>query len=96
MAAPLGFQHQREGGVAGDVDAGDVVHLDRDFEGHLALTGGGQRYAAARRAEWQAGPSEWPRPHRKRSLIVERKREAGRDDDDVEADAGGRRRPDSA
>ncbi len=34
VAAPLALQHQREGGIAADVDPGDVVHLEGDFQRH--------------------------------------------------------------
>ena len=35
MPAPLRLQHQGEGGIAGDRDLRDMVHLDRDVEGHV-------------------------------------------------------------
>ncbi len=34
VPAPLGFEHQGKRAVPGDVDAGNVVHLDRDGEAH--------------------------------------------------------------
>ncbi len=38
VAAPLRFEHQREGRVAGDLELGDVVRLDRDVERHSGLS----------------------------------------------------------
>ncbi len=38
MAAGLGFQHQREGGIAADIDPLDRVHLDGDIQGHGRLS----------------------------------------------------------
>ena len=35
MAARLRFQRQREGGIAGDIDLLDRVHLDRDGKRHV-------------------------------------------------------------
>jgi hypothetical protein len=34
VAAALTLEHQAEGRIAGDVEAGDVVHLEGDIEGH--------------------------------------------------------------
>ena len=34
MPPPLGFEQQRKARIAGDLDAADMIHLDRDGEGH--------------------------------------------------------------
>src|SRR5262245_42472522 len=37
MPAPLGFQEQRKGRVAADIDAVDRVHLTGDAKGHATM-----------------------------------------------------------
>lgn len=46
MPPPLRLQHQRESGVARYVDAGDVVHLDRDGEAAHVRSGSALRVRA--------------------------------------------------
>ena len=38
VAAVLGLQHQREGGISANVDTFDGIHLDRDLESHGQVT----------------------------------------------------------
>ncbi len=35
VAPGLGFEAQGKGRITGNVDGGDMVHLDADFEGHV-------------------------------------------------------------
>ena len=80
VAAPRRFQHEREGGIAADVDAGDVVHLEGDGERHGYLLGrpliprrAGKRQLSPRRAPFAEGGDEMDR------------QAPGCGDDDVEA-----------
>ena len=38
MPPPLRLEQQREARIAGDLDAADVIHLDRDGEGHASAS----------------------------------------------------------
>ena len=49
VAARLGFEQQREGGIARDGDAVDRVHLDRDGQSHGGALGDRARAGLQRR-----------------------------------------------
>jgi hypothetical protein len=44
MPAPLGFEQQRKTRIACDLDAADVIHLERNGEGHASSLLGKQGY----------------------------------------------------